>query len=183
MLSYSNSLVYLVFLIVCLIGTVFGNGLDVKDGKRRIHIYCCSSSPSTTCLSNTALTILQLKPILFLVPRSLIGSLNVHWVGLLVIKSLCPLRLTLCILDYSDPESPKITVFARHLVPVGKEAQMKTMPFFLYLQVNRVGWWWIQCYGILIWCAKGGPGFEVSLPSDGNSGWIKTAFDNGYQVL
>ncbi|KAI7877427.1 alpha/beta-hydrolase [Lichtheimia hyalospora FSU 10163] len=68
-----------------------------------------------------------------------------------------------CPLNYSDPESPKITVFARHLVPVGKEAQMKTMPFFLYLQ--------------------GGPGFEVPLPGDGNSGWIKTAFDNGYQVL
>ncbi|KAG0747077.1 hypothetical protein G6F57_004764 [Rhizopus arrhizus] len=37
------------------------------------------------------------------------------------------------------------------------------MPFFLYLQ--------------------GGPGFECALPTSGSSGWIKVAFENGYQVL
>ncbi|KAI9489978.1 Alpha/Beta hydrolase protein [Zychaea mexicana] len=68
-----------------------------------------------------------------------------------------------CPLDYSDVSgSHNITVFARHLVPPGKESEIKTLPFLIYLQ--------------------GGPGFEVALPSS-SSGWIKAAFDNGYQVL
>ena len=30
---------------------------------------------------------------------------------------------------------------------------------------------------------KGGPGFECALPASGTSGWIKVAFEKGYQVL
>ncbi|KAI8144783.1 Alpha/Beta hydrolase protein [Fennellomyces sp. T-0311] len=68
-----------------------------------------------------------------------------------------------------NAESPNITVFARHLVPPGKESQMKELPYLLYLQkADRK--------------LKGGPGFEVPLPSS-SSGWIKAAFDKGYQVL
>ncbi|KAI8381398.1 Alpha/Beta hydrolase protein [Radiomyces spectabilis] len=68
-----------------------------------------------------------------------------------------------CPLDYNQPSSDKIQVFARHLVPVDKVDQMHTLPFFLYLQ--------------------GGPGFEVGLPRSATSGWLKVAFDKGYQVL
>ncbi|KAI7855422.1 Alpha/Beta hydrolase protein [Circinella umbellata] len=64
-------------------------------------------------------------------------------------------------LDYNDSGSQNITVFVRHLVPPGKEKDVDTLPFLLYLQ--------------------GGPGFEVPLPS--TSGWIQAVFDQGYQVL
>ncbi|KAI9314925.1 Alpha/Beta hydrolase protein [Dichotomocladium elegans] len=68
-----------------------------------------------------------------------------------------------CPLDYSKPDGSKITVFARHLVPYDKADQVKKLPFFLYLQ--------------------GGPGFEVAPPSSASSGWIKAAFEKGFQVL
>ncbi|GAN02441.1 alpha/beta-hydrolase [Mucor ambiguus] len=69
-----------------------------------------------------------------------------------------------CPLDYANEDtSPKIKVFARHLIPVDKVSSIKKMPFILYLQ--------------------GGPGFECSLPESGTSGWIKVAFEKGYQVL
>ncbi|CAO3645368.1 unnamed protein product [Mucor hiemalis] len=68
-----------------------------------------------------------------------------------------------CPLDYEGLNSSKIKVFARHLVPVDKVSSMKKLPFFLYLQ--------------------GGPGFECALPGSGTSGWIKVAFEKGYQVL
>ncbi|KAI8376697.1 Alpha/Beta hydrolase protein [Choanephora cucurbitarum] len=69
-----------------------------------------------------------------------------------------------CPLDYADETtSSKIKVFVRHLVPIEKVSLMKKMPFFLYLQ--------------------GGPGFECALPSSGTSGWVKVAFERGYQVL
>ncbi|KAI7906903.1 Alpha/Beta hydrolase protein [Cokeromyces recurvatus] len=69
-----------------------------------------------------------------------------------------------CPLDYSnETTSPKIKVFVRHLIPVDKVSSMKKLPFFLYLQ--------------------GGPGFECALPGNGTSGWIKVAFEKGYQVL
>ncbi|CAO3597698.1 unnamed protein product [Absidia cylindrospora] len=54
-------------------------------------------------------------------------------------------------------------VFVRHLVPIDKVQQMKSLPFILYLQ--------------------GGPGFEVASPANADSGWIKVAFDQGFQVL
>ncbi|KAI9277403.1 Alpha/Beta hydrolase protein [Sporodiniella umbellata] len=67
-------------------------------------------------------------------------------------------------LDYNNEQtSPKIRIFARHLVPLGLTDSMKTLPFMLYLQ--------------------GGPGFECALPASGSSGWIKVAFEKGYQVL
>lgn len=31
--------------------------------------------------------------------------------------------------------------------------------------------------------SQGGPGFECALPGSSNSGWIKVAFEKGYQVL
>ncbi|GAA5800301.1 hypothetical protein HPULCUR_005727 [Helicostylum pulchrum] len=69
-----------------------------------------------------------------------------------------------CPLDYeNESSSSKLKVFARHLVPVDKVSSMKKMPFFLYLQ--------------------GGPGFECALPGSGTAGWIKVAFEKGYQVL
>ncbi|KAF7721961.1 hypothetical protein EC973_003899 [Apophysomyces ossiformis] len=69
-----------------------------------------------------------------------------------------------CPLDYERKDSHQhIDVFVRQLVPIGKEDLINNLPFLLYLQ--------------------GGPGFEVALPSDANSGWIKAAFDHGYQVL
>ncbi|KAI8982136.1 Alpha/Beta hydrolase protein [Mycotypha africana] len=69
-----------------------------------------------------------------------------------------------CPLDYAnEATSRKIKVFVRHLVPVDKVSEMKRMPFFLYLQ--------------------GGPGFECALPSSASSGWVKVAFEKGYQVL
>ncbi|KAL0081617.1 Alpha/Beta hydrolase protein [Phycomyces blakesleeanus] len=68
-----------------------------------------------------------------------------------------------CPLAYKQKSPEKIKVFARHLVPVDKVNDIKTMPFFLYLQ--------------------GGPGFEVGLPSSATSGWIKEAFAMGFQVL
>ncbi|XP_031377419.1 uncharacterized protein LOC116192871 [Punica granatum] len=52
-------------------------------------------------------------------------------------------------LDYSLAASPKITVFAREVVSVGKEEQH--LPYLLYLQ--------------------GGPGFECMRPTE-SSGWI-----------
>lgn len=36
---------------------------------------------------------------------------------------------------------------------------------------------------LLIYAFQGGPGFECALPTSGSSGWIKVAFENGYQVL
>ncbi|KAI9486546.1 MAG: Alpha/Beta hydrolase protein [Benjaminiella poitrasii] len=73
-------------------------------------------------------------------------------------------RYFVCPLDYSnEATSPKIKVFVRHLVPFDKVSSMKKIPFFLYLQ--------------------GGPGFECSLPGNGTSGWVKVAFEKGYQVL
>ncbi|KAI8075856.1 Alpha/Beta hydrolase protein [Gilbertella persicaria] len=68
-----------------------------------------------------------------------------------------------CPLDYDNDKSPKLKIFVRHLVPIEKASLMKKMPFFLYLQ--------------------GGPGFECALPSSGTSGWIKVAFEKGFQVL
>ncbi|KAI7890084.1 Alpha/Beta hydrolase protein [Mucor mucedo] len=69
-----------------------------------------------------------------------------------------------CPLDYdNEANSSKIQVFVRHLVPVDKVASIKKMPFFLYLQ--------------------GGPGFECALPASGTGGWVKVAFEKGYQVL
>jgi hypothetical protein len=62
-------------------------------------------------------------------------------------------------LDYSK-SSPKITVFAREIVAVGKEEQ--AMPYLLYLQ--------------------GGPGFEGPRPSEA-SGWIQRACEEFRVVL
>ncbi|GJV01045.1 RNA-directed DNA polymerase [Tanacetum coccineum] len=55
-------------------------------------------------------------------------------------------------LDYSVPQSPKITVFAREAVAVGKE--YKDWPYLLFLQ--------------------GGPGFEAPRPTE-SSGWLRKA--------
>ncbi|XP_010559101.1 PREDICTED: uncharacterized protein LOC104827604 [Tarenaya hassleriana] len=65
-------------------------------------------------------------------------------------------------LDYSlDPTtSPKITIFAREVVSVGKEEQ--AMPYLLYLQ--------------------GGPGFESPRPSEA-SGWIQRACEEFRVIL
>ncbi|KAI8340332.1 Alpha/Beta hydrolase protein [Chlamydoabsidia padenii] len=69
-----------------------------------------------------------------------------------------------CPLDYKDTANSKtIKVFVRHLVPIDKIKQIKSLPFLLYLQ--------------------GGPGFEIASPGSAQSGWIKVAFDHGYQVL
>ncbi|KAI9285737.1 Alpha/Beta hydrolase protein [Umbelopsis sp. AD052] len=61
----------------------------------------------------------------------------------------------------SNAQEQKIKVFCRHLVPINKVNEMKRLPFLVYLQ--------------------GGPGFSCAFPKI--SGWIKVAFDNGYQVL
>ncbi|KAH8555118.1 Alpha/Beta hydrolase protein [Umbelopsis sp. PMI_123] len=61
----------------------------------------------------------------------------------------------------SNVQEKKIKIFCRHLVPINKVAEMKRLPFLVYLQ--------------------GGPGFPCAFPKV--SGWIKVAFDNGYQVL
>ncbi|KAI8069939.1 Alpha/Beta hydrolase protein [Gongronella butleri] len=66
-------------------------------------------------------------------------------------------------LDHNNPGDTSIQVFVRHLVPMDKLDQIKSMPFLLYLQ--------------------GGPGFEVTMPSNATSGWIKIAFEQGFQVL
>jgi hypothetical protein len=68
-----------------------------------------------------------------------------------------------CPVDYSNPSSSTITVFARHLVSLDKVQDMKSMPFICYLQ--------------------GGPGFECRLPATATSGWIKVFIETGYQVL
>ncbi|KAJ2360784.1 hypothetical protein H4S01_005578 [Coemansia sp. RSA 2610] len=69
-----------------------------------------------------------------------------------------------CPLDYQHPSDGRsVRVFARHIVPVGKEDQMHTLPFLLYLQ--------------------GGPGFECSLPGSIKSGWYATAVAEGFQLL
>ncbi|XP_070038221.1 uncharacterized protein LOC107829227 isoform X2 [Nicotiana tabacum] len=64
-------------------------------------------------------------------------------------------------LDYSldDSSSPKITVFAREVVTVGKEEQ--PLPYLLYLQ--------------------GGPGFECPRPTEAG-GWISRACEE-YRVV
>ncbi|CAN8254024.1 unnamed protein product [Cochlearia groenlandica] len=66
-------------------------------------------------------------------------------------------------LDYSldHKTCPKITVFAREIVAVGKEEQ-KAMPYLLYLQ--------------------GGPGFESPRPSEA-SGWIQRACEEFRVIL
>ncbi|RUP50190.1 Alpha/Beta hydrolase protein [Jimgerdemannia flammicorona] len=63
----------------------------------------------------------------------------------------------------NSPTGKTILVFARHLVPIDKLGDVKKMPFLLYLQ--------------------GGPGFECRFPSSAHGGWIKIAFDKGFQVL
>ncbi|PWA69842.1 Alpha/beta hydrolase fold-1 [Artemisia annua] len=63
-------------------------------------------------------------------------------------------------LDYSVPQSPKITVFAREAVAVGKEN--KDWPYLLYLQ--------------------GGPGFEAPRPTE-SSGWLKKACEEHRVIL
>ncbi|OZJ06819.1 hypothetical protein BZG36_00122 [Bifiguratus adelaidae] len=56
-----------------------------------------------------------------------------------------------------------IRIFVRHLVPIDKVAEMKRLPFLLFLQ--------------------GGPGCECRLPSSALGGWYKVAFEKGYQIL
>ncbi|KAJ2162157.1 hypothetical protein GGF46_000899 [Coemansia sp. RSA 552] len=69
-----------------------------------------------------------------------------------------------CPLAHGQPaDSRRLRVFVRHIVPLGKEAQMHTMPFILYLQ--------------------GGPGFECSFPGSVKGGWYQTAISEGYQIL
>ncbi|MED6218924.1 hypothetical protein PIB30_031039 [Stylosanthes scabra] len=65
-------------------------------------------------------------------------------------------------LDYSrgPHSSPKISVFAREVVAVGKEEQ--TLPYLLYLQ--------------------GGPGFECMRPTE-SSGWIQKACEEFRVIL
>ncbi|XP_061360162.1 uncharacterized protein LOC133304183 isoform X2 [Gastrolobium bilobum] len=65
-------------------------------------------------------------------------------------------------LDYSvgHHSSPKISVFAREVVAVGKEEQ--TLPYLLYLQ--------------------GGPGFECQRPTE-SSGWIQKACEEFRVIL
>ncbi|CAI0470220.1 unnamed protein product [Linum tenue] len=66
-------------------------------------------------------------------------------------------------LDYSSVDrhvSPKLTVFAREVVGVGKEDQL--LPYLLYLQ--------------------GGPGFECPRPSE-SSGWLQKACEEFRVVL
>ncbi|KAJ2701616.1 hypothetical protein H4218_001328 [Coemansia sp. IMI 209128] len=69
-----------------------------------------------------------------------------------------------CPLDYSQPQNGQsVRVFVRHVVPLGKEGQMRELPFFLYLQ--------------------GGPGFECRFPGSAKGGWVSTAITEGYQIL
>ncbi|KAJ2626848.1 hypothetical protein H4R22_004657 [Coemansia sp. RSA 1290] len=69
-----------------------------------------------------------------------------------------------CPLDYKQSQSSqRICVFARHIVPLGKENQMHKLPFILYLQ--------------------GGPGFECRFPGSVKSGWYATAIEENYQIL
>ncbi|OMO64393.1 Alpha/beta hydrolase-1 [Corchorus capsularis] len=64
-------------------------------------------------------------------------------------------------LDYKDREaSPKISIFAREVVSVGKEEQ--PLPYLLYLQ--------------------GGPGFECPRPTEA-SGWIQKACEEFRVIL
>ncbi|KAK7243298.1 hypothetical protein RIF29_38091 [Crotalaria pallida] len=65
-------------------------------------------------------------------------------------------------LDYSQGlhSSPKVSVFAREVVAVGKEEQ--TLPYLLFLQ--------------------GGPGFECSRPTE-SSGWIQKACEEFRIIL
>ncbi|ORY02823.1 alpha/beta-hydrolase [Basidiobolus meristosporus CBS 931.73] len=64
-------------------------------------------------------------------------------------------------LDHNNENGEKIRIFARQVLPLEKSQDVEKLPFIVYLQ--------------------GGPGFECRLPS--NSGWMKAAFDKGYQVL
>ncbi|KAJ2801919.1 hypothetical protein H4R20_003487 [Coemansia guatemalensis] len=69
-----------------------------------------------------------------------------------------------CPLDHLQPsDERRLRIFARHIVPLGKEDKMHELPFILYLQ--------------------GGPGFECRLPASVKSGWYRTAIDEGYQIL
>ncbi|KAI8324135.1 alpha/beta-hydrolase [Martensiomyces pterosporus] len=69
-----------------------------------------------------------------------------------------------CPLDYSQPDNgQKVRVFARHIVPLGKEDKVHELPFILYLQ--------------------GGPGFETRFPGSVKGGWYSTAIKEGYQIL
>ncbi|KAI8976009.1 Alpha/Beta hydrolase protein [Pilobolus umbonatus] len=68
-----------------------------------------------------------------------------------------------CPLNYKEEEGEKIEICVRHVVPVDKLASVKELPFLLYLQ--------------------GGPGFECRLPSSSTSGWVKVAFEKGFQIL
>ncbi|KAJ2509122.1 hypothetical protein IWW47_000165 [Coemansia sp. RSA 2052] len=69
-----------------------------------------------------------------------------------------------CPLDYSQPESGQtVRVFVRHIVPLGKESQVRELPFMLYLQ--------------------GGPGFGCRFPGSVKGGWHSTAISEGYQIL
>ncbi|KAJ1878271.1 hypothetical protein LPJ71_011022, partial [Coemansia sp. S17] len=69
-----------------------------------------------------------------------------------------------CPLDYSQPQNGQtVRVFVRHIVPLGKESQMRELPFMLYLQ--------------------GGPGFECRFPGSVKGGWHCTAIAEGYQIL
>ncbi|GAB5593890.1 hypothetical protein Unana1_08790 [Umbelopsis nana] len=79
-----------------------------------------------------------------------------------------PLELMLAAYDNASKEQQTVKVFCRHLVPTTKVNEMKRLPFFLYLQARSV-------------LRTGGPGFPCSFPKV--SGWIKVAFDQGYQVL
>ncbi|KAL7604034.1 hypothetical protein Lser_V15G15775 [Lactuca serriola] len=63
-------------------------------------------------------------------------------------------------LDYSLSQSPKISVFAREAVSVGKEDQ--ALPYLLYLQ--------------------GGPGFESPRPTE-SSGWLNKACEEHRVIL
>ncbi|KAJ1809841.1 hypothetical protein LPJ77_001352 [Coemansia sp. RSA 2523] len=69
-----------------------------------------------------------------------------------------------CPLDHQQTaDTRQVRVFARHIVPVGKEDQIHSLPFIVYLQ--------------------GGPGFECSLPSSVKGGWYATAISEGFQLL
>ncbi|KAJ2344258.1 hypothetical protein GGF43_005493 [Coemansia sp. RSA 2618] len=69
-----------------------------------------------------------------------------------------------CPLDHSQAtDTRRVRVFARHIVPVGKEDQMHSLPFMVYLQ--------------------GGPGFECALPMSVKGGWFATAISEGFQLL
>ncbi|PIA16584.1 proline iminopeptidase [Coemansia reversa NRRL 1564] len=69
-----------------------------------------------------------------------------------------------CPLDHLQPsDGRRLRIFARHIVPLGKEEKVHELPFILFLQ--------------------GGPGFECRLPASVKSGWYSTAIDEGYQIL